>query len=128
MWRVTPSIKYIQGQNRNQTCLFPVSLEDSIEFDNEVRLIDLFVDSLSLKDFGFKVVFVENGRPAYKLRRIMNIIGKKELKSRLSTLTSVIIRIFKQISSHKFSLSHLFIQTENQAIIFEIPSKTLNLA
>ena len=58
-------MKYIQGQNRNQTCLFPVSLEDSIEFDNEVRLIDLFVDSLSLKDFGFKVVFVENGRPAY---------------------------------------------------------------
>ncbi len=121
-------MKYIQGQNRNQTCLFPVSLEDSIEFDNEVRLIDLFVDSLSLKDFGFKVVFVENGRPAYKLRRIMNIIGKKELKAWLSKLISVFIRVFKQISTHKFGLSHLFIQTENQVIIFGIPSKTLNLA
>jgi len=58
-------MKFIQGQNRNQTCLFPVSLEESVEFDNEVRMIDFFVNSLSLKDFGFKVCFVENGRPAY---------------------------------------------------------------
>ena len=58
-------MKYIQGQNRNQTCLFPVSLEDSIESDNEVRIIDLFVNQLSLDDFGFKLAFVENGRPAY---------------------------------------------------------------
>ena len=37
----------------------------SIEDDNEVRLIDLFVDSLNLADFGFKVEYIENGRPAY---------------------------------------------------------------
>lgn len=66
-------MKYIQGQNRNQTCLFPISLEDSIEFDNEVRLIDLFVDSLSLKVFGFKVVFVENGRPAYHPANLLKL-------------------------------------------------------
>ena len=59
-------MKYIQGNNRSQTYLFPVSLEDSIDQENEVRLIDLFVDSLSLKDYGFKVAFVENGRPAYR--------------------------------------------------------------
>ncbi|MCJ7694356.1 MAG: IS1182 family transposase [Anaerolineaceae bacterium] len=58
-------MKYIQGQNRNQTCLFPVSLDDSIDLDNEVRIIDLFVSSLKLEGYGFKVVFVENGRPAY---------------------------------------------------------------
>ena len=58
-------MKYIQGQNRTQANLFPVSLEDSIGHDNEVRLIDLFVSGLSLKDYGFKVSFVENGRPAY---------------------------------------------------------------
>src|SRR5690606_5540657 len=33
--------------------------------DNEVRLIDLFVGSLALADFGFKTHFVDNGRPAY---------------------------------------------------------------
>ncbi len=58
-------MKYIQGQNRNQTCLFPLSLDDAIDPENEVRLIDLFVYSLKLDEFGFKVAFVENGRPAY---------------------------------------------------------------
>ena len=41
--------KYIQGQNRAQTYLFPVTLDDAVDAENEVRLIDLFVDGL---DFG----------------------------------------------------------------------------
>jgi transposase len=58
-------MKFIQGQSRTQTHLFPVSLEESIDSDNEVRVIDLFVESLSLKYFGFDMEFIENGRPAY---------------------------------------------------------------
>jgi len=58
-------MKFIQGQNRNQIALFPVSLDESIDPGNEVRIIDLFVDSLSVKDFGFRTDFPENGRPAY---------------------------------------------------------------
>jgi transposase len=58
-------MKFIQGHSRNQITLFPVSLDESIEQDNEVRIIDFFVDSLSFKDFGFRMDFVENGRPAY---------------------------------------------------------------
>ncbi|MDO9510960.1 MAG: IS5/IS1182 family transposase, partial [Bacteroidales bacterium] len=58
-------MKFIEGHNRNQTHLFPVSLEESIDLDNEVRVIDLFVDSLPLKDFEFGMDFIENGRPAY---------------------------------------------------------------
>jgi transposase len=58
-------MKFIQGQNRNQIQLFPVSLDESIDPGNEVRIIDLFVDSLSVKDFGFRTDFPENGRPAY---------------------------------------------------------------
>ena len=58
-------MKFIQGTNRQQTHLFPVSLEQSINHDNEVRVIDLFVDSLSLKDYGFDMDYIENGRPAY---------------------------------------------------------------
>jgi len=42
-------------------------LEESVNKDNEVRLIDLFVDSLTLAEYGF---IEENrnplgGRPAY---------------------------------------------------------------
>jgi transposase len=58
-------MKFIQGHSRTQINLFPVSLEQSIYPDNEVRMIDLFVDSLSVKDYGFRMDFVENGRPAY---------------------------------------------------------------
>ena len=58
-------MKFIQGQNRKQINLFPVSLDQSIDPENEVRIIDLFVDSLSIKDYGFRTDFIENGRPAY---------------------------------------------------------------
>ena len=50
-------MKFIQGQDRLQTSLFPVSLDTSIDQDNEVRLIDMFVDSLDLKPLGFDVDF-----------------------------------------------------------------------
>ena len=58
-------MKFIHGQNRTQINLFPVSLDQSIDPENEVRIIDLFVDSLSIKNYGFRTDFVENGRPAY---------------------------------------------------------------
>ena len=58
-------MKFIKGDNRTQINLFPVSLEHAIDEDNEVRIIDLFVDSMSLEDYGFKIEYVENGRPAY---------------------------------------------------------------
>lgn len=65
--------KYIIGNDRNQFELF--CIEERIGRDNEVRLIDLFVDSLPLSEYGF-VDHKENptstkfrtslgGRPAY---------------------------------------------------------------
>ena len=44
-------MKYITGKDRTQFELF--CLEDRISENNEVRLIELFVDSLPLSDFGF---------------------------------------------------------------------------
>lgn len=58
-------MKFILGKDRKQTCLFPVSLEDSIEEDNSVRSIDQFVNSLNLEELGFRADFTENGPPAY---------------------------------------------------------------
>ena len=57
--------KFITGSDRNQIPLFASSMDQAIAKDNQVRLIDLFVDSLKLSDFGFDFEFVENGRPAY---------------------------------------------------------------
>ena len=58
-------MRFIEGTDRRQAALFPVSLDDRIDSDNEVRNIDAFVDSLDLEKMGFKVHFPENGRPAY---------------------------------------------------------------
>ena len=63
-------MKYIEGINRNQLVLFPTSMDEVIEQDNEVRLIDLFVDSLDMEQTGFEVILV-NGR------QTKNIKGKK---------------------------------------------------
>lgn len=57
-------MKFIQGKDRNQTEFF--CLEQAVSQDNEVRLIELFVGAIKLSDYGFKIDFIENGRPAYR--------------------------------------------------------------
>lgn len=58
-------MKYIIGKNRSQLEMF--CLEERIEKDNEVRMIELFVDSLPLADYGFveQKANPQGGRPAY---------------------------------------------------------------
>lgn len=50
-------MKFIQGINKHQILLFPDSFDSAIGQDNEVRIIDLFVDSLELDKFGFRIDF-----------------------------------------------------------------------
>jgi len=66
-------MKYIKGKDRNQTTIFPISVEASIEQDNEVRFVDLFVESLDMGSMGFKTKFDENGRPAYHPKDLLKL-------------------------------------------------------
>ena len=66
-------MKYIQGQDRDQISIFPVSIEQTIDKKNSVRIIDLFVGSLNLAEMGFKTRFVENGRPAYHPKDLLKL-------------------------------------------------------
>ncbi|GJL52211.1 MAG: hypothetical protein NPIRA01_34380 [Nitrospirales bacterium] len=54
----------IQGDDRNQTTLFPGRLDDFIAEDNVVRVIDVFVNDLDLSGLGFKTQSEKTGRPA----------------------------------------------------------------
>ena len=45
-------MKFIQGKPQNQWEMY--CLDEHADTDNEVRLIDLFVDSLNLAELGFK--------------------------------------------------------------------------
>jgi transposase len=58
--------RFIEGEDRNQSTLFPETLDDYIAEDNPVRVIDVFVDELDLAQLGFgRVEPKETGRPAY---------------------------------------------------------------
>lgn len=54
-------------------CVLWIPLQQPRKFQNEVRLIDLFVGSLSSADFDFKTAFIENGRHAYHLADLLRL-------------------------------------------------------
>ena len=57
--------RFIEGESRYQTTLFPEALDEYIQEDNPVRVIDVFVDDLDLALLGFKTEPADTGRPAY---------------------------------------------------------------
>ena len=58
--------RFIEGEDRSQSTLFPEHLDDYIAEDNPVRVIDVFVDELDLNELGFEGMAPEvTGRPAY---------------------------------------------------------------
>ena len=58
--------RFIEGENRFRSTLFPESLEDYIAEDNAIRVVDAFIDRLDLKQLGFdRAEPSETGRPAY---------------------------------------------------------------
>ncbi len=58
--------EHIEGLSRNQTALFPQTLDEYVEKNSPVRFINAFVDSLNMEKLGFKhSIPSENGRPSY---------------------------------------------------------------
>jgi transposase len=58
--------RFIEGVDRNQNTLLPECLDDFVVEDNAVRVIDVFVDELELRELGFDGVAPQaTGRPAY---------------------------------------------------------------
>jgi transposase len=59
-------MRYIQGEDRTQGALFPVSLDELIPEDHLVRVIEAYICLLDLKQLGFdKAVPKATGRPSY---------------------------------------------------------------
>ncbi|MCK9450109.1 MAG: hypothetical protein M0Q90_00260 [Bacteroidales bacterium] len=98
-------MKYQQGQDKEQMHIFPVSMEATISHDNEVWMIELFVENIDMeilvfvehpygtikRQWGFNYVMIKQTIQrasddiglvftAYNLRRILNIIGKESLR------------------------------------------------
>jgi transposase len=65
--------KFIEGNNRYQTTLFPERVDDFVPEDSSVRVVDVFIDRLDISGLGFKAEPAETGRPGYNPRTMLKI-------------------------------------------------------
>jgi transposase len=66
--------RFVVGDDRSQSTLFPERLDDYVGDDNPVRAIDVFVDELDLGELGFGGVEPRaTGRPAYHPATLLKI-------------------------------------------------------
>lgn len=66
--------RYIEGDCRSQSVLFPESLDEYISDDNPVRVVDIFVEELSLSELGFERSNpADTGRPSYHPATLLKI-------------------------------------------------------
>src|ERR1700738_230657 len=65
---------FIQGEDRGQGTLFPVTLEELIPEDHVCRVIEAFVGRLDLSSLGFvRAEAAETGRPGYDPRDLLKL-------------------------------------------------------
>jgi transposase len=58
--------RFVEGSERQQGTLFPEYFEDFVDEDNQVRVVDAFVDALNLNELGFAgTTPAVTGRPGY---------------------------------------------------------------
>src|SRR3954453_11333922 len=66
--------RFVVGDDRSQSTLFPERLDDYLAEDNPVRAIDAFVEELDLARLGFGGIEPEaTGRPAYHPSTLLKI-------------------------------------------------------
>ena len=56
--------RFIEGEDRSQSTLFPEHIDGYIAEDNPVRVIDVFVEEMDLQALGFEGIEPDvTGRP-----------------------------------------------------------------
>lgn len=66
--------KYIKGVNRFQTQLLPHTVDEFVDENNEVRVIDAFIDNIDLQKLNFKNAKPNRiGAPSYDPRDLLKI-------------------------------------------------------
>ena len=66
--------RFVESEDRRQGVLLPEYLDDFVAEENQVRVIEAFVDELDLRALGFEGVVPEvTGRPAYHPATMLKI-------------------------------------------------------
>ena len=64
---------FIEGENRQQSTLFPERVDDYIGEESPVRVFDYFIDGLDISGLGVKTEAADTGRPGYHPRLMLRI-------------------------------------------------------
>jgi transposase len=65
--------RFIEGENRYQSTLFPEALDDYVAEESAPRIIDGFIDKLDISGLGFKTEPADTGRPGYHPRLLLKL-------------------------------------------------------
>ena len=66
--------RFIEGQSRTQSTLFPEVLDDYVHEENPIRAIDMFINALNLHELGFaRCQPAKTGRPSYSAATLLKI-------------------------------------------------------
>ena len=69
---------YIEGEGRSQGTLFPVVLDDFVPPDHMCRVIDAFVERLTMSELGFeRAEAAATGRPGYNPRDLLKLYRER---------------------------------------------------
>jgi transposase len=65
---------YITGRDRMQLTMLPESIDDYVSEENEVRVIDAFVEALDMKELGFvRYEAANTGRPGFRPQDMLKV-------------------------------------------------------
>lgn len=127
-------MQYIQGKNREQSVLFPQSLDEIISADNEVRIIDLFAESINLADFKFVTKNATEGRPAYNPKDLLKLFVYGYLNAMRSSRVLEkecyrnveVMWLMKQLSPDHNTIANF--RRDNQKAIRQVFRHTVSIA
>jgi transposase len=67
---------FIRGEAREQTTMFPVTLDELIPEDHMCRVVEGFVERLDMAKLGFvRAELADRGRPGYDPRDLLKLIS-----------------------------------------------------
>ena len=67
-------MRYIEGQSRDQVLIFPEVIDDYVSKENQVRVIDVFIDLLDMYKLGFThSITSETGRKPYNPKDLLKL-------------------------------------------------------
>jgi transposase len=127
-------MQYITGLDRTQAVLFAQSLDEIIDANNEVRIIDLFIESIDITQFSFHIKLSSKGRPPdhpkdllklYVYGYLNSIRSSRRLEKQCKRNVEVMWLLHKEVPDHN-TISNF--RRDNEKAIRKVFCHTISIA